>query len=219
MAKSTPVKSSTVKTTTTAVTKAVAESPSASAGEDMVNVPKSEWEAMKTQIAALLTGQTIAPSIAPKGNERSIKFINMTTGTLVLKGTSYYSLAGQFASRSFSEREARIISANMTNTITSGAVFIADANFVLENDFADAYQNLLSVEQLQTLLNSDAQSVVEAYKTTSPTQQAIIVSMIKERRMNGQPVDMNVVSQISDLCHEKLADITSEDGLVEQKNN
>lgn len=224
MAKSTPVKASGAKKKdeTPAVT-AVDKEPTTvntpvSSGEEMVNVPKSEWESMKAQMAALIAGQQmVAPSVTPKGGERSIKFVNMTTGTFVLKGTSYYSLEGQFASRSFTEHEARIIAANMTNSITNGMVFIADAQFVQENDFIDAYQNLLTVDQLKGLLDKDAQSVVEAYKVTSAMQKDIIVSMIKERRMNGQFVDMNVVSEIGKLCHEDLAGITADDGL-EQKN-
>lgn len=220
MAKSTPVKATGTKTTSvtssTPVEEKVATTPEVT--EPMVNISQSEWETMKSQLATLMANQAMGVGVTPRGSERTIKFINMTPGTLVLKGTSYYSLDGQFASRPFTEREARIIAANMTNTIASGAVFIADAQFVQENDFADAYENLLSADQLKKLLSSDAQSVVEAYKTTSTAQQKIIVNMLKERRMNGQPVDMNVLSQISELCHEDLANITAEDGLGDVKH-
>lgn len=86
-------------------------------------------EAMQAQMELLVKQVSMNTNTTNTTNqkpERNIEFINMVPGTLVLRGNQIWKIEGQFNSRSFLEREARIIVNNMQNTIRSGYVYIAD---------------------------------------------------------------------------------------------
>ena len=167
---------------------------------------KKQMEAMQAQMELLV--KQMAMSNAPVENtkkpERNIEFINMVPGTLVLRGNQIWKIEGQFNSRSFLEREARIIVNNMQNTIRSGYVYIADYDFIQENELTEVYDTMLSDQQLKDLLNKNFKEVVEIYKTVSKTQQDIIVRMIKERKEAGVQIDANILIQIGGLCGQDL---------------
>ena len=168
---------------------------------------KKQMEAMQAQMDMLAkqmaTGNTkIAKNF--KGQEKNIQFINMVPGTLILRGTQVWKIEGQFNSRSFMEREARIILNNMQNTIRSGYVYIADNDFIQENDLGEVYANMLSDEQLRNLFNKNFNEIVEIYKTVPKAQQDIIISMIKEKKASGAYVDANILIKIGELCGQDL---------------
>lgn len=167
---------------------------------------KKQMEAMQAQIELLVKQMTMsnAPVASTKKSERNIEFINMVPGTLVLRGNQIWKIEGQFNSRSFLEREARIIVNNMQNTIRSGYVYIADYDFIQENELTGVYDTMLSDQQLKDLLNKNFKEVVEIYKTVPKTQQDIIVRMIKERKEAGVQIDANILIQIGELCGQDL---------------
>ena len=168
---------------------------------------KKQMEAMQAQMDMLAkqmaTGNTIIAKNS-KGQEKNIQFINMVPGTLILRGTQVWKIEGQFNSRSFMEREARIILNNMQNTIRSGYVYIADNDFIQENDLGEVYANMLSDEQLRNLFNKNFNEIVEIYKTVPKAQQDIIISMIKEKKASGAYVDANILIKIGELCGQDL---------------
>lgn len=168
---------------------------------------KKQMEAMQVQMDMLAkqmaTGNITTPKNT-KGQEKNIQFINMVPGTLILRGTQVWKIEGQFNSRSFMEREARIILNNMQNTIHSGYVYIADNDFIQENDLGEVYANMLSDEQLRNLFNKNFNEIVEIYKTVPKAQQDIIVSMIKEKKTSGAYVDANILIKIGELCGQDL---------------
>lgn len=125
--------------------------------------------------------------------------MNMTPGTCVLKGSSVYRIEGQFKSRSFLEREARIIVNNMKNAIEQGYIYIANADFVKENDLDLIYENLLSDKELRELFGKNPQVIIETYKTVNEGQKQIIVDMIQEAKENNKYIDANVLLEIGKL--------------------
>ena len=163
-------------------------------------------EAMQAQMELLVKQMAMsnAPVTNTKKSERNIEFINMVPGTLVLRGNQIWKIEGQFNSRSFLEREARIIVNNMQNTIRSGYVYIADHDFIQENELTEVYDTMLSDQQLKDLLNKNFKEVVEIYKTVPKAQQDIIVRMIKERKEAGVQIDANILIQIGELCGQDL---------------
>lgn len=173
----------------------------------------SENEALKAQIAEMKAQmELMAQMMANKSNEpvrsaqndRMIAFVNLTNGTAILKGNQNWALEGQYASRSFLEREARIIVNNMPNMIRSGMVYIADSQFVQDNDLADVYMNMLSDTDLKNLLAKDASYVIDVYKNVSDGQKKIIIDMILEKRRAGEKVDGNILTELSELCGKDL---------------
>ena len=176
---------------------------------------KKQMEAMQAQMELLVKQMAMSNSsvVTTKKPERNIEFINMVPGTLVLRGNQIWKIEGQFNSRSFLEREARIIVNNMQNTIRSGCVYIADYDFIKENELTEVYDTMLSDQQLKDLLNKNFKEVVEIYKTVPKVQQEIIVTMIKERKESGADVDANILIQIGELCgQDLLRGVEYEDG-------
>lgn len=168
---------------------------------------KKQMEAMQAQMELLakqIAMNTNTTNTANQKPERNIEFINMVPGTLVLRGNQIWKIEGQFNSRSFLEREARIIVNNMQNTIRSGYVYIADYDFIQENELTEVYDTMLSDQQLKDLLNKNFKEVVEIYKTVPKAQQDIIVRMIKERKEAGVQIDANILIKIGELCGQDL---------------
>nr|DAG87308.1 MAG TPA: hypothetical protein [Herelleviridae sp.] len=178
----------------------------------------SENEALKAQIAEMKAQmELMAKMMTTKGdseqavsapkNDRMITFVNLTNGTAILRGNQNWALEGQYASRAFLEREARIIVNNMPNMIRSGMVYITDAQFVKDNDLADAYLNMLSDKEMKELLAKDANYVIDVYKNVSDGQKQIIVDMIIGQRKAGVKIDNNILVELGELCGKDLVHI------------
>lgn len=183
---------------------------------EATNNAVSENEVLKAQIAEMkaqmeLMAQMMANKsnepIRPAQNDRMITFVNLTNGTAVLRGNQNWALEGRYASRTFLEREARIIVNNMPNMIRSGMVYITDADFVKENDLADAYVNMLSDTDMKSLLAQDAKNVIDVYKNVSDNQKQIIIDMIIEQRKAGAKIDGNILTELGELCGKDLVHI------------
>lgn len=183
---------------------------------EATNNAVSENEVLKAQIAEMkaqmeLMAQMMANKsnepIRPAKNDRMITFVNLTNGTAVLRGNQNWALEGCYASRAFLEREARIIVNNMPNMIRSGMVYITDADFVKENDLADAYVNMLSDTDMKSLLAQDAKNVIDVYKNVSDNQKQIIIDMIIEQRKAGAKIDGNILTELGELCGKDLVHI------------
>jgi hypothetical protein len=183
---------------------------------EATNNAVSENEVLKAQIAEMkaqmeLMAQMMAnktnESVQPAKNDRMITFVNLTNGTAVLRGNQNWALEGRYASRAFLEREARIIVNNMPNMIRSGMVYITDADFVKENDLADAYVNMLSDTDMKSLLAQDAKNVIDVYKNVSDNQKQIIIDMIIEQRKAGAKIDGNILTELGELCGKDLVHI------------
>ena len=134
-----------------------------------------------------------------KSRERNIPFINLTCGTLNLKGHRIYSLSGQFSRRSFPEKEAREIVNNTHNAIVGGLVYIADSDFVEDNDLSYAYEGLFSDSDLKSLLDKDISYVIEMYKAASKEQKRIISDMVAQKVMEKKYIDANILIQLGEL--------------------
>ena len=142
---------------------------------------------------------------------RGIKFISLVPGGLTLKGNRMYHIDKQFGYKMIPESEARAILSNMPNTIASGMVYIADKEFVNKNDLSGVYEEILSDKQLKELLQQNTNDVCEIYKQASMAQREIIVDMIVNRKLNGLPIDANIVVEIGKLCGKDLMSITPEE--------
>lgn len=168
---------------------------------------KSQLAELQEQMAVLMTqmsnNKTEVAEVKPK-KDKTVTFVNMTNGSVVLKGSQIWTIEGQFKSRKFSEREAIIILSNMSNLIRSGKVYIADADFVRDNDLFDSYQYILSDKNLKNLFENDANYIIEAYQTVSDGQKQIIIDMIVNRIQSGLTVDGNVLLKLSKLSGKDL---------------
>lgn len=180
----------------------------------------TEKEELKRQIAEMQsqiklmaemmskqTTQNVVVEQPKKVKDRMIPIINLTDGIYVLRGSNFYALNGQFAEMSFTETEAKIILSNMSSAAHSGSFYIADAEFVEDNNLEDVYQHIISDKQLKTLLNKEPSYVVDAYKSASDSQKKIIISMILDKRQKGIDVDYNILAKLSEISGVDLINV------------
>lgn len=167
---------------------------------------KAQLEELKAQMALMAQMMSKKDEAAKpaKQSAKRIRFVNLTNGTVVLRGTVMWSIVGQFNHRDFAEKEANIIVENMINLINSGAVYIADKEFAEEHNLTDIYANLLDEKSLRELFDKDGKTILETYKMVNAAQKQIIVDMISSRREHGQFVDANAAIEIGKLCGKDL---------------
>lgn len=166
---------------------------------------------LMAQIKVMMQAQ--AQNVVPvtEKKARSIKFISLVQGGLSLKGNRMYHIDKQFGYKMIPEGEAAAIVSNMPNTIANGLVYIADKDFISHMELDGVYEEILSDKQLKELLQQNTNDVCEIYKQASMAQREIIVDMIVNRKLNGLPIDANIVVEIGKLCGKDLMSIAPEE--------
>ncbi len=171
----------------------------------------NEIAELKAQIAALMNMQKVSVQsipVEPKPKKKkNITIINLFAGGLTVKGNSFYHFAKQFDKHTFTEGEAVAIVNNMPNAAREGLFYITDAEFVEENDLADAYESMISDAQMKTILSLDANSVLVLYKNASESQKQIIENMVVDGRLNGTPIDANILVQLGEITGKNYMEI------------
>ena len=153
------------------------------------------------QMQVLMQAQSNSTTPTKSVNfNKQIVFINMTSGGLNLKGTRMYHIDNQFGTKSVQESEARVIVANMPNTIANGYVYIPDNEFLESCNMSGIYDGMLNDEQMKTLLNQDANYVCDVFENATDSQKRIIIDMVSDRQLNGKPVDANILVRLGKLC-------------------
>ena len=78
-------------------------------------------------------------------------------------------------------------------------VYIADSDFVEDNDLSYAYEGLFSDSDLKSLLDKDISYVIEMYKAASKEQKRIISDMVAQKVMEKKYIDANILIQLGEL--------------------
>lgn len=158
----------------------------------------ADLQAQMAMMAQMISGQSVASS-RPVAVSRTIPFYNMTKSTLILKGNIYHQFDKQFDMQGIPENEARQIIQNMPKSTRDGSFYIADNQFVQENELSAIYETILNVDQMKNLLSKDSKYVLDVYMNASEGQKKIILDMIVDKRLNGQPVDANILIELGKL--------------------
>ena len=169
---------------------------------------QKRMEEMMAQMQVLMQAQSNSTtSTKPVNSNKQIVFVNMTSGGLNLKGTRMYHIDNQFGTKSVQESEARVIVANMPNTIAEGYVYIPDNEFLESCNMGGVYDGMLNDEQMKTLLNQDANYVCDVFENATDSQKRIIIDMVSDRQLNGNPVDANILVRLGNLAGVDFLDI------------
>ena len=169
---------------------------------------QKRMEEMMAQMQVLMQAQSNSTmSTKSVNSNKQIVFINMTSGGLNLKGTRMYHIDNQFGTKSVQESEARVIVANMPNTIAEGYVYIPDNKFLESCNMGGVYDGMLNDEQMKTLLNQDANYVCDVFENATDSQKRIIIDMVSDRQLNGNPVDANILVRLGKLAGVDFLDI------------
>ncbi len=207
----------TTKSTTTAKTTTKKEdtptTPVVDAEKEQLKAQLAEqqkrMEEMMAQMQVLMQAQSNSATIPTKlvNSNKQITFINLTSGGLNLRGTRMHHIDKQFGSKSVQESEARVIVSNMPNSIAEGYVYIPDNEFLESCNMGDVYDGMLNDEQMKTLLNQDANYVCDVFENATDSQKRIIIDMVSDRQLNGQPVDANILVRLGKLAGADFLDI------------
>nr|DAZ67929.1 MAG TPA: hypothetical protein [Caudoviricetes sp.] len=202
------------KSTTTTKTIKQTETPVVDAEKEQLRAQLAEQQKqmseMMVQMKVLMQAQADGKKLDEQKSEKSIrniKFINLCSGNLNLRGTRFHRIEGQFKYKMIPESEALAVVNNMPETISSGMVYIADKKFVDDCDLDEIYRNILSDEQLKNLLTKNVDDICEIYKQCSDQQKKIITDMIANSVMDGKHVDANVLVKLGELSGKNLIDI------------
>ena len=169
---------------------------------------QKRMEEMMAQMQVLMQAQSNSTtSTKPVNSNKQIVFINMTSGGLNLKGTRMYHIDNQFGTKSVQESEARVIVANMPNTIAEGYVYIPDNEFLESCNMGGVYDGMLNDEQMKTLLNQDANYVCDVFENATDSQKRIIIDMVSDRQLNGNSVDANILVRLGNMAGVDFLDI------------
>ena len=209
MTTTTTKKETAAKATTTKQTETKKVEPVVDVEKEQLKAQLAEqqkrMEEMMAQMQVLMQAQGNVAK--PTNSNKQIVFINMTTGGLNLKGTRMYHIDNQFGTKSVQESEARVIVANMPNTIAEGYVYIPDNEFLESCNMGGVYDGMLTDAQLKTLLSQDANYVCDVFENATDSQKRIIVDMVSNKQLNGQPVDANILVKLGKLSSVNFLDI------------
>ena len=166
---------------------------------------KKQLVELQEQVALMtkMMNQTEEEKPAKKSN-KTITFVNLTSGTLILRGSKIHELVGQFAKATFTEREAQLVVNNNINAITKGLCYIMDADFVEDCDLAPYYEHMLDDKIFKNLLNYAPDKIIDLYRNASSNQQEIIIAMIEDKMIHNQVIDANVLRTLSQLSGKDL---------------
>lgn len=84
------------------------------------------------------------------------------------------------------------------NFMKSGFYYILDQRVIRAHGLDEYYDKILTKEKIEEIMQSDAKSGLELYKSANPGQQKVIVGLLIEKMVeNPNAVDMNLVDSIS----------------------
>jgi len=84
------------------------------------------------------------------------------------------------------------------NFMKSGFYYILDQRVIRAHGLDEYYDKILTKEKIEEIMQSDAKSGLELYKSANPGQQKVIVGLLIEKLVeNPNAVDMNLVDSIS----------------------
>lgn len=81
-----------------------------------------------------------------------------------------------------------------------GAFYIANEEAVKKLRLTRDYEHIISNKMFETLLNQNAEVVVEAYKTAPDLQKSQVISLIEDKLASGADIDGNILIKIGKLC-------------------
>lgn len=174
-----------------------------------------QLEAMQKELAEMKEQTSQASPIVESSStkEKMITFINLTPGSVMLRGsaTRPYEIEGRYNSRTFTEMESKVIVSQMGGYLRDGYVYIDDADFVKEVGLSDAYRSIMTPDALKGLMSKTPEAIISAYDLALDGQKKIILDMIIERKSKGENIDANILVELGKLSGKDLVGIEAED--------
>lgn len=168
---------------------------------------KAQMEEMMKQMASFSQMSNMFANFAQSQSsyvDKDIEVVSLITGQLVLSTTGradgkIYSFSKQFEEQGIPVSDLKAICSSMKPTAMNGKFFINDVDFVREAGLSSSYRNILNQVELNEIFNLSVDEFTEKFKRATKAQKNIIQSMVKDRRLNGEFVDANIMMALKDM--------------------
>lgn len=173
-------------------------------------------KAQQEQIAQLMQliqgGVAISPTQNKDdiGADEEILVISLTPNKLNLigdNGVVLFSFDAMYEEQYIDYASLREIVRINRDMARNGRFYILDERAVNKLRLKNNYKNVLTPEQLKTLINSNTDKAIELYKLANPVQQSTIIEMVKQAKFRGENVDYNLLRELGELSGINLIDI------------
>jgi len=137
--------------------------------------------------------------------------LNLSTGQGGAMGSGkIYTFTKFGESRNIIYNDLReIVSANF-NFANQGYFYIADARVVDECGLTQVYENLLSKEKIEHLLDESREHIAEIFESVPETQKKSVVDYIVKNMAEGVVYDLNKVDVISRIYGKNLIELSKD---------
>lgn len=171
--------------------------------EALAKLTKENAE-LKTQKSVENTSELLA--------DTDIAVVNECVSTLTLStdgkgGGNIYRFAEFGEIQDIPWADLRAICTNMPTLAKGGAFYIVNREAVKKLRLTKYYDRLLSDEDMETILDKDANTAVELYKLASDMQKENIIDLVLKRKQDGEEVDANIILALSNLSGKNLSNI------------
>lgn len=154
---------------------------------------------------ALKENVTKETQVEELNSDTEIPVVSMCVGKLVIStlgnglGNIYrFSEFGEIQDIPFGDLKE--IVKNKPYFAKEGAFYIANEEAVKKLRLTRDYEHIISNKMFETLLNQNAEVVVEAYKTAPDLQKSQVISLIEDKLASGADIDGNILIKIGKLC-------------------
>lgn len=89
----------------------------------------------------------------------------------------------------------------------NGRFYIVDEKVVNKLRLKNDYKNILTPDQLKTLVSQDVNKAISLYELANSRQKSIIVEMVKQSKFDGKEVDYNLLKRLEELSGVELVDV------------
>lgn len=146
---------------------------------------------------------------------KRIKVISLYDGLLILVAGQYnqgkpYRFTKYGETKNIVYSELAEILHYQNSFAEKGYFYICDDNVVSYHGLYDAYQNILSKDVIDNLLNYDKKEIIELFKRSTKNQQEEISSLIAKKIANDEEVDLNKIKILSDIANIDIVQIAND---------
>lgn len=89
----------------------------------------------------------------------------------------------------------------------NGRFYIMDEKVVNKLRLKNDYKNILTPDQLKTLISQDVNRAISLYELANSRQKSIIIEMVKQSKFDGKEVDYNLLKRLEELSGVELVDV------------
>ena len=167
---------------------------------------KAQMEQMMQQLASFTQMSSMFNAMNQQNSyiDKDIGVVSLVTGQLILStnGRSdgkLYSFSKQYEEQAIPVADLKAICSSMKSTAMNGKFFIDDADFVREAGLSSSYRNMLDRTGMANVLSLSVDDFISTFKAVPKAQKGIIQNMIRDKRLNGEFVDANIMMVLKDL--------------------